>query len=217
MKSVLLACRMIEQEIKAFLDEEDFPYPVYFIPPNLHSDPDMLREYLQNTIDSFTNVDRIILSVCQCGNGTVGLRATTAQLVLPQCSDCIDLLLSEESLSQLQRPAKGCFLTESWVKYTKDDSLSLEKLQEKYGAYEGKMLLRTMYYGYKYFYLIDTGFYNISKVADEILPKAEVLDVDIKVIPGKCGTLRKMISCKFDSDFLIIPKGDVIKESDFRP
>lgn len=217
MKSVLLACRMIEQEINVFLQEGDFPYPVYFIPPNLHSDPEKLREYLQNTIDSFTNVDRIILSVCQCGNGTVGLKATTAQLVLPRCSDCIDLLLSEESLSQLERPSKGCFFTESWVKYTKDESFSLEKLQEKYGEYEGKMLMRNMFYGYKYFYLIDTGFYDMSKVADEILPQAEVIDVDIKVIPGRCGTLRKMIGCDFDSDFLVIPKGGTISETDFRP
>ena len=45
MKTVLFACRMIEQEIKTFSQEENFPYPIYFMPPNLHADPDLLREY----------------------------------------------------------------------------------------------------------------------------------------------------------------------------
>ena len=76
------------------LAEHKLDTPVYFLPRRLHADPKELAEYLQNTIDSFDNVDRILICVSGCGGGTAKLRATTAELVIPKTRDCLDLLLS---------------------------------------------------------------------------------------------------------------------------
>ncbi|MDO4541782.1 MAG: DUF1638 domain-containing protein [Bacillota bacterium] len=214
-KCIFFACRMIEQEIRSLIKEVDFPYPIYFIPPNLHATPEKLQEYLQNAIDNTENVDAIIISVGRCGNSTIGLKASTADLILPRCDDCIDILLSKGKLAQRVRPEKGCFLTESWVKNTDDLDVNMDKLTEKYGEFEAKSLIRTMYYGYKYFYIIDTGLYDMTGVADYILPTAELIDADIKILPGHYNTLRKMMSLDFDDDFIVVPKGGFVTENDF--
>ena len=81
MKQVILSCPTLKKEILHLIDELNLDTPVYFLPKRLHSNPQELAEYLQNTIDSFANVDRILICVSGCGGGTAKLRATTAELV----------------------------------------------------------------------------------------------------------------------------------------
>ena len=70
MKQVILSCPTLKKEIQHLLAEYKLDTPVYFLPKRLHSDPKELAEYLQNTIDSFYNVDRILICVSGCGGGT---------------------------------------------------------------------------------------------------------------------------------------------------
>ena len=53
MKQVILSCPTLKKEILHLIDELNLDTPVYFLPKRLHSNPQELAEYLQNTIDSF--------------------------------------------------------------------------------------------------------------------------------------------------------------------
>mgnify|MGYP002751231672 CR=1 FL=1 len=63
MKQVILSCPTLKKEILHLIEELNLDTPVYFLPKRLHSNPQELAEYLQNTIDSFANVDRILICV----------------------------------------------------------------------------------------------------------------------------------------------------------
>ena len=63
MKQVILSCPTLKKEILHLIDELNLDTPVYFLPKRLHSNPQELAEYLQNTIDSFADVDRILICV----------------------------------------------------------------------------------------------------------------------------------------------------------
>ena len=211
----VISCHMIENELLSLMEKHHVSWPVYFIPPDLHGDMDKLRDYLQNIIDSIKNVDGIVLTISRCGNATVGLKASSAPLILPRCADCVDLLLSEQHLEERKRPEKSIYLTESWVVNTESTDFSFPKLCEKYGEETAETIMKSMYENYKYYYILDTGTFDTELLAEYIAPQAEMLEMEIKTTACRCGALEKLVKGEFDDDFLIVPRGETIRETDF--
>ena len=211
----VISCHMIENELLSLMEKHHVSWPVYFIPPDLHGDMDKLRDYLQNIIDSIKNVDGIVLTISRCGNATVGLKASSAPLILPRGADCVDLLLSEQHLEERKRPEKSIYLTESWVVNTESTDFSFPKLCEKYGEETAETIMKSMYENYKYYYILDTGTFDTELLAEYIAPQAEMLEMEIKTTACRCGALEKLVKEEFDNDFLIVPRGETIRETDF--
>ena len=206
MKQVILSCPTLKKEIQHLLAEYKLDTPVYFLPKRLHSDPKELAEYLQNTIDSFYNVDRILICVSGCGGGTAKLKATTAELVVPKTRDCVDILLSKTDRASIDRAYNGIFMTESWLDFMQSGELNLERQIAEKGEEEGKAWLRKMFKGFKHFYVVDTGTYDTQVVIDALKPLVEVLDGTIETVPGGYNILRKLVTGDIDDDFRVIPK-----------
>ena len=211
----VISCHMIENELLSLMEKHHVSWPVYFIPPDLHGDMDKLRDYLQNIIDSIKNVDGIVMTISRCGNATVGLKASSAPLILPRGADCVDLLLSEQHLEERKRPEKSIYLTESWVVNTESTDFSFPKLCEKYGEETAETIMKSMYENYKYYYILDTGTFDTELLAEYIAPQAEMLEMEIKTTACRCGALEKLVKEEFDNDFLIVPRGETIRETDF--
>ena len=206
MKEVILSCPTLKKEIQHILGEYKLDTPVYFLPRRLHADPKELAEYLQNTIDSFDNVDRILICVSGCGGGTAKLRATTAELVIPKTRDCVDILLSKTDIKSINRAPKGIFMTESWLDFMRSGSLNLETQIAAKGKEAGEAWLRQIFKGFEHFYIIDTGVYDVAAVAKEMQPLIDVLEGTVEVVPGRCGLLRKLLTGDIDGDFRVIAK-----------
>ena len=206
MKEVILSCPTLKKEIQHILAEHKLDTPVYFLPRRLHADPKELAEYLQNTIDSFDNVDRILICVSGCGGGTAKLRATTAELVIPKTRDCLDLLLSGDDVKSINRAPNGIFMTESWWATMKEGELNLEKQIAAKGKEAGEAWLRQIFKGFEHFYIIDTGVYDVDAVAKEMQPLIDVLEGTVEVVPGWCGLLRKLLTGGIDENFRVIAK-----------
>lgn len=206
MKEVILSCPTLKKEIQHILAEHKLDTPVYYLPRRLHADPKELAEYLQNTIDSFDNVDRILICVSGCGGGTAKLRATTAELVIPKTRDCLDLLLSGDDVKSIKRAPNGIFMTESWWATMKEGELNLEKQIAAKGKEAGEAWLRQIFKGFEHFYIIDTGVYDVDAVAKEMQPLIDVLEGTVEVVPGRCGLLRKLLTGSIDENFRVIAK-----------
>ena len=216
MKQIIISCRMIEQELAKILDEEHIDIPVLYVPAGLHLEPEKLREYLQNLIDSIENVDRILMTISNCGNATVGLTATNAELVLPNCSDCIDLMLTREKFADLVRSRDSMFMTESWLEKSETFPGGYLEAEERYGTEAANEMLRMMYENYNYYELIDTGTYDVEVVKEYLSPRAEVAGMTFRIVDGPCEPLRKLVRGQIDDDFIIVPKGESVKMDMFR-
>ena len=206
MKEVILSCPTLKKEIQHILGEYKLDTPVYFLPRRLHADPKELAEYLQNTIDSFDNVDRILICVSGCGGGTAKLKARAAELVIPKTRDCLDLLLSGDDVKSINRAPNGIFMTESWWATMKEGELNLEKQIAAKGKEAGEAWLRQIFKGFEHFYIIDTGVYDVAAVAKEMQPLIDVLEGTVEVVPGRCGLLRKLLTGAIDENFRVIAK-----------
>ena len=186
-KTVILSCPTLMGELKAALAAASSDAVAYFIPRRLHSAPKELHEYLQDMIDHFYNVDKIVLCVSGCGGGTAGLRASSAELIVPRTRDCLDVLLSGESLASLERDISGVYFTESWMECTKESEIDLDKLTEKMGREGAEQFLRRLYKTCNKFYIIDTGCYNVRAVEEYVKPLVEILSGTMTMLHGEYG------------------------------
>lgn len=211
MNRIILSCPTLKKELTQVLTESGADIPVFYLPSRLHSSPRDLREYLQTIIDGQKDIDQILICVSGCGGGTSGLKATTAELVIPKTRDCVDILLSQDSVTNIPRAADGMFLTESWMGFFKDSSLDYQTMVSKFGKERAEDRLKNIYKGFNHFYIIDTGTYDLTPVKEYIQPLADLLDGTIEVIPGGYGVLKKLVIGQIDEDFQVIPQGSVSK------
>lgn len=193
------------------LSDHHLEYPVYFLPSKLHSSPSQLHECLQTLIDEQLDVDQILICVSGCGGGTSKLRATTAELVIPKTRDCVDILLSQDSVPSIRRAADGIFLTDSWMEFFRESSLDYQSMVNLCGQSRAEERLKTIYQGFEHFYMIDTGTYDLSPVKEYIQPLVSLLGGTLETVPGKYGILKKLVTGVFDDDFQIVPKGTISK------
>lgn len=215
--SIILSCPTLKNELLYALNACNSAIPVYFLPQRLHNDVNELHQYLQNTIDSLDNIDRIYICATGCGGGTIGLKASSAELVLPRTRDCLDILLSGDSLSTLQRDIKGIYYTESWMEFTKNSEIDLDKLTKKLGKEEAETFLRNLFKTLNQFYIIDTGCYDVQKVTNYITPLVKILDGNITMLKGKFKILHKLAAENIDDDFVVVPKGESVQPGSFLP
>ena len=214
-QTVILACPTLEQELKEAIKSSASKAAVYFLPRHLHNDPKELHRYLQDKIDHFYNVDRIVLCVSRCGGGTAALHATTSEIIVPRTRDCLDILLSGSNLNALQRNIRSIYYTASWMNFSKDSDIDLEKLTAKMGKEAAEGYLQQLYKNFNEFYIIDTGCYEVQDVKDYLAPLVRILNGTMTVIHGEFRILHKITTENFDDDFVVIPKGGTIPSEVF--
>jgi hypothetical protein len=207
---MLLACPTLRREITVVMQEEGLSYPVFYLPDELHLVPDDLNAWLRDFIGRLVNVDYLLLPMGLCGNGTLGVPSGQSTLVLPKSQDCISLLLSERSLSDVDRPKYDYFFTDSWLDYERSFIAEFDLAVDKYGPKTGESLMRMMYKNYRYFSYIDSGYGDFEASAAKVAKLAEVAEVEVRRLKGSFGVLRKMLKLEFDDDFLIVPPGQVV-------
>jgi hypothetical protein len=211
---IMFACRNIENELLAALNDAGSDFPVFFIPRETHLVSNKLREYLQGAIDSLENVDFILLPMGRCGNGVLGLVSKNASLVLPRCNDCIDLLLSGSRLKP-ERPRYAYFLTDGWLGSPSSIDTEYSYSIHKYGDKTGEEIIRMIYQNYRYFTFVDTKSYDLEAAKEKIMPLVRTTGMEINRMEGPCGVLRKMARLELDDNFAVVPPGEPVSEAHF--
>ena len=73
----------------------------------------------------------------------------------------------------------------------------------------------TIYGGYEKITLIDTQSYDIKKTKDGLKRPAELLNKKLAVEPSDCNIIRKLLSGKWDCNFVHLEKGERVTERHF--
>ena len=211
-KQLLLSCKSLQRELEQVIAATKFDGEVHFLSERLHASPPTMHATLQSYIDNNKDAEKIIICVSGCGKSTVGLKATTADLILPRTMDCIDILLTGTGI---QRPQGAIFMTQSWMNFTKAMDICHEKMIAKMGYDAAAELLRKIYHGFEDFYIIDTGTYDTREVENYITPLVKILDGQLHYLPGKFQVLYKMLGGNYDQDVIQIPRGGQLSIHEF--
>jgi len=209
MHDVIIACQTLYDELNLAMRETGCRRPVIWVDSDYHSDPDQLRAKLQEEIDNQENIEKIFLAYGCCGNGLVGLKASTADLIIPKAEDCISMVLSRPGV-KFQRPKHAYFLTKGWMEGSRSIFVEYEHALKRYGQARTKRLFEIMLKTYHNFVLIDTGAYNVSDCLKKVEALAQNINLEPVVSKGGIWFLKKLLTGPYAEDFCVIPKGGVV-------
>ncbi len=195
-KRVVIACRVMEPELKRVLAEGGDEAEILYLDQSLHRTPTKLLAQLQEKIDQVAQrASRIVLGYGLCSNGVVGVTARQQGLLIPRCHDCIALFLGSPSRYQeVFREKPGTYyLTPGWIAEKKDPLGILEEYVPRYGRETAQWIIEEEFKHYTHIALIDTGVEEMAPLRARAMENAAVLKKEYEEIQGSLDYFRELL------------------------
>jgi hypothetical protein len=206
----VIACATVIEEMRPHLPAT-VPYEVLDF--GLHLDPHDLKRVLQEKIDLASHdAEVILLGYGLCSMAVVGLRASTATLVVSRSDDCIAIFLGScAAYKQQARKEPGTYyLTKGWIEVGDTPFSEHEKLVEKYGEAKAMRMMKLTLKNYKRLAFINTGAYHLENYRDYARRVSERFDLRYEEIDGSPALVKKMIAGPWDDEFVVVGPGETI-------
>jgi hypothetical protein len=199
MKTKLIACNMIRDEVLAAMERVGADYPVEWIEEGLHTVINKLRVRVQEALDASEGFDRVLLAFGACGNMIDGLRTGGFELILPDVDDCVSLMLYPH------RPGKETgvyYLTAGWCRSGRNAWDDRKQLTERFGEKRAARIVGELYGNYHALRLVDTGAYALSEIEEECRENAASFGWTYGVEPGSTDWIGELLAGPWDERFL---------------
>ena len=209
-KRKVIACATVIEEMIPFLPE-DVPYEVLDF--GLHLKPSELKKYLQKKIDKASEeADVLLLGYGLCAMAVIGLKASTAALVIPRMDDCIGIFLgsSSEYKRQAEIEPGTYYLTKGWIEVGDTPFDEHKKLIEKYGKEKAERMTKLVLKNYKRLAYINTGVFEHQSYQAYSKKLAREFDLTYEEIDGDPTLVKKMINGPWDEDFVVVMPGQTL-------
>ena len=136
---------------------------------------------------------------------------------MPKVDDCITLLMhTDDKWYPNLKKGGHLYLTD-----TVDGDLSIENIRqgliERYGEKKGLMVFDIWFESYRSVDIIDTGVYDCYSrdYVARAKANADLIQCPICYVAGSNLLLEKLVSGRWDHQFLIGEAGDTFREEDF--
>ena len=217
MKTVIVACRTLEDEIALAQKNAGTDFPVEYIESGLHERPKKLHEAAQEVL-SRIKARRVLFCLGQCGNSLTELDAGSHELIMPKVDDCLSLLIgSTAKKAGIAAKDKAFFLTEGWLRGESTIMSQYEKSVEKYGEEAALAIMEMMYEHYETLGLIDAGAAPMDELWEKTADMAQLLGLTRKSYPGTVSYIEQLLTGPWTPDrFIIKAPHETICEADFR-
>jgi len=214
-KRKVIACATVIEEMVPYLPK-DVDYAVLDF--GLHLNPDELKRVLQEKIDQASKeADVLLLGYGLCSMAVIGLKATTATLVIPRTDDCIAIFLgSAKAYKEQNRKEPGTYyLTKGWIEVGDTPFEEHKQLIEKYGQEQAERMTKILLRNYKRLAFINTGNYEIERYRETSKQIAMEFDLNFEEIAGSPSLIKNLIFGPWDKDFVIVLPGQTLTYPDF--
>jgi hypothetical protein len=211
----VIACATVIEEMLPFLPGH-VSYEVLDF--GLHLNPNELKTVLQEKINQASqSADVLLLGYGLCSMAVVGLKATTATLVMPRTDDCIAIFLGSchAYKTQTKKEPGTYYLTKGWIEVGDSPFEEHKKLIEKYGQEKAERMTKLMLKNYKRLAFINTGQYEIEKYREYSKKTAEDFGLRFEEIEGSPTLVKKMLYGPWDAEFVVVSPGETISYQHF--
>lgn len=188
---------------------EDVSYEVLDF--GLHLIPEKLKQALQEKIDEASqDADVLMLGYGLCSMAVVGLKATTATLIIPRTDDCIAIFLGSCNAYKVQAKKEPgtYYLTKGWIEVGDTPFEEHKALIEKFGKEKAERMTRLLLKNYKRLAFINTGQYEIEKYRAYSKKIAEEFELRFEEIEGSPALVKKMLFGPWDDEFVVVNPGE---------
>lgn len=218
MKTCIIACRTIEEELSCAMRESGVELPVFWLESGLHNVPKKLHKVVQETIEDAEEAGytRLLLAMGFCGNSVENLELTSAELIMPRVDDCITLLLgSFRKRKQLESGSGTYFMTKGWLDGERNIWKEYCYAVEKYGKETGEEIFEMMFGNYSRIGILDAHACPMEPVKEETERIANALGFTWEIFDASVDYLKELLTGPWDSRrFLTVKEGCKILLSD---
>ena len=216
MQRILIACSMLEDEIKKVYKEIECNIPVIWVDRGFHNTPEKLNGELQKIIDEHQDCDEILLTFGLCGNGTEGIVSKNTMLVMPRFDDCINMLLCKgKRESRGLTKADSIYITRGWTLDSESILSQYDKYVEDYGEESAEGIIKMMYEHYKTITVIDTDSYEKAPVMEYANQAARLLGLSSQMTEGSTKVLRDLLLGNWEEHFIVQKPGCSVTQTLF--
>lgn len=208
----IIACKTLRPEIEYLFKELGLSHEITWMEPSLHNRPEKLHLNLQDTLDSFSDCERVLMPFGSCGNATKELKTGNFEMIIPKVDDCLTLMLgSMEQRQKISAEAGTYFLTLGWIKQEENLFFEYDRTVNKFGEKMAKEINEMMYKHYSRVAMIDTGVGNADELLSYSKPVKELIGLDYYPVKGTLDYLRQLFIGPWDDKFFTIPPYSILK------
>lgn len=221
---VVIACKVFQS-----LLEEHLPgglaSRLQFLDYGLHRVPAKLTATVQDVIDGVEEPSLIVLGYGLCGNGLNTIKAGPHTLLIPRADDCIAILLGsyKRYIHEFESEPGTYYLTKGWLESGSDPLREFNEYSEKYGAEEAQWIMDMQYQHYSRVVFVAHSDEDLEAYRPRALEVAEYCkrwDMVYEEILGSDIYIRRLVEtaadpARADGEFLVVPPGGEIKQSQF--
>lgn len=216
MKTAVIGCPTIRDEVEAAEKEVRSGYDFYWLGKNLHDFPQLLNKAIQEILDGLTGYDKVLLTFGICGNALLGLRTNSFSLIAPRIDDCISMMLGSFSRRKAIVEEHQClFLTRGWLENERGMWDEYTHTIDKFGEEDAKGIFSMMYHDYKALHVLDTGAYDVERVLPKVKRLASCFEMTYDILPAGIERLTALLRGPWDEiHYIIVPPGSILEAKD---
>lgn len=221
MKTAILTCSSMKDFVEAAMESQGVHYDIIVIDRALHVEPERMKEEIAREIEKIPgDVDTLLVAMGFCG-GAWDSVTFPVRVVIPRVDDCVSILLQTDDRYIPNRKEAGHLYI-----YEKDpsDFSALKLMRDGSNGMEceypgiGPDMLFQMYFGqYHHMDIIDTGLNDCysEEYAMAAQENADQIKATLDYVPGSNRMLEKLLTGKWDEQFLVAEPGHLIRHADF--
>lgn len=209
MQTIILGCSSLLSHIEAAQAKMQTDFPVVLLNRKYHEDPKLMRQEIEKQLQQLPeDVDTVLVAMGFCGGSWQDV-CSGRRLVIPRVDDCVTLLLHTDEQPHFNLKQGRHF----YLRDTDRGEYSLAAMQqslcEKHGKDQGQAIFRSWFAIYRDADIIDTGAYD-SQAEDflaEAQHNAELAGCRLNHVPGSNLLLEKLVSGRWDEQFVVVEPG----------
>ena len=215
--TVILACSAMSLHVAAAQKTMKTDFPVIEVDSSLHENPSKMRQKIIETLEQMEkSIDTVLAAMGFCGGSWEDI-ATDKRIVIPRVDDCITLLLHTDDTWYPNLKQCGHLYLRDDIEGKFSPKSIKKNLCSQYGDSEGSFVFRTWFGSYTNADIIDTGAYDCHSEAYmlEAMENADLMEVTLDYVPWSNLILEKLVSGRWDQQFLVIEPGNTVSNMDF--
>ena len=220
MNACILACTSLRDYVDAAQASRGTAWPVFWLDRSLHAEPDRMKAAAAERIASLPEeFDTVLVAMGFCGGVWDHVRFDR-RVVIPRTDDCVSLLLHRDDGYHPNLKEEGHLYI--YEKDPADFSATRIMSDHRYAEEELKGLnmdyvLSMWFSGYGHLDIIDTGLNDCytEEYAAAAQRDADLIHADLDYVPGSNLLLEKLVSGRWDGQFLVAEPGHLLIHGDF--
>ena len=215
--TVILACSSMLLHVAAAQEKMGTDFKVIELDRDLHTEPEKMRLHIMEALERLPGqIETILVAMGFCG-GSWDKVPATRRIVIPKVDDCITLLLHTDDTphGNLKQAGHMYFRDCDSGKYSIEAMKN--RICQEYGMEIGTSIFGSWFASYTNADIIDTGVYDCysEAYAEEAQKNADLIRCVLDYVTGSNRILEKLVSGRWDSQFLIVDTGQIVSEQYF--